>query len=130
VSREAIDAIEELVAAVPELGDVWRRHRQQYGDPLPHLFFGDVARFAIAVADGEDEELFARFAAAVERLAASDEDAVENLVLVSFVETVEWDDRGDVLDRLGNAAGPALCGRIREFRDWDEGFRRSGGGEP
>ena len=83
---ETVTAIEEFVEAIPELEPAWRAHLDDYGYPLPRVFFGsDVSRFAAPLSESGDEPLQERFASAIERLAASDDPTVVKAIRVSFM---------------------------------------------
>ena len=83
---ETVTAIEDFVQAIPELEPAWRAHLDDYGYPLPRVFFGsDVSRFAAPLSESGDEPLQERFARAIERLAASDDPTVVKAIRVSFM---------------------------------------------
>ena len=115
-----VEAIEALVRDVPELAPQWREHLADYDEALPHVFFGDVARFALAVAEGADPELRTRFCSSIERLAASDDPEVDNVIHVSFVEYLVWGYQREqyALTNLKRDFGPATLQRIREVEEW------------
>jgi hypothetical protein len=124
VPREPRDperhALDELVADVPELRPAWEEHLADNGEALPHVFMGDVARFAKGVGDGGDEALRARLAVALEKLAASEHEGVVNLIHVSFVEWFVWGDPDEqrAFAVLKKSFGPSMLQRVQEFEDW------------
>lgn len=115
-----VEAIEAFVHDVPELAPKWHEHLADYGEPLPHVFFGDVARFGVKVAEGADAELPTRFCSGIERLAASDDPEIDNVIQVSFVEYLVWGNEHEqhALATLRRDFGPATLRRIREFEEW------------
>jgi hypothetical protein len=87
VAPQTVRAIEELVAAVPELKADWEEHLSDHG-PLPYLFFGNVRRFALANVRQAEPEARRRFAMAINRFSDSGDWEIENLVAVSFFENL------------------------------------------
>src|SRR5215211_1514048 len=76
VNRSAeVGAITQLVDDVPELQPLWAEHVADNGDPLPHVFFGDLSRFAVELAERGDPRAISDFAAAIERVAANPDPA-------------------------------------------------------
>jgi hypothetical protein len=112
--------MEQFLREVPELVPQWTEHLLDNGEPLPHVFFGDVSRFAVVVAEGDDHDLQARFSHAIERLAASDDPEVVNVIHVSFAENLVWGDEREqqALKELKGVFGPATLRRIGEFEAW------------
>ena len=96
VAHQTVRAIEELVAAVPELKCDWEEHLSLHA-PLPYVFFGDVRRFAVGNVRHAAPELRRRFAMAINRFSDSGDWELENLVAVSFFEDL-------VTGRPGEAA--------------------------
>jgi hypothetical protein len=119
-SQATVAAMEDFVRAVPEVEPEWREHLEANGEVLPHVFFGDVSRFAVKVAEGSDVELATRFSAAIEKLAASENPEVVNVIHVSFAENLAWGDQQEqrALAELKNVFGPMTLRRIAEFEDW------------
>jgi hypothetical protein len=126
IDPDAVTALEVFVEEVPELGRKWREHLTEWGEPLPHLFFADVARFAVTVAESRSHDLRARFANAIEQFAASDNPDLVNLIHVSFAEHLVWGDAREqrALESLKELFGPATLQRIREFEDWAAGAEK------
>ena len=83
-----------ILATVPEVEPLYREHLKDYDELLPHVFFGDLTRFAVdAYKRSKSGESGA--AAALGRLLAVLEDAIaqpdpqlQNLVTVSFLENL------------------------------------------
>jgi hypothetical protein len=123
-TRETINEIEAFVAAVPELGPTWQEHlADNDGEPLPHVFFFEVSRFAVEVAESGNADLRTRFADGLESLSASENEDVVNLIHVSFAENLVW---GDDRERAALATlmpffGSATRRRIEEFEAWASG---------
>jgi hypothetical protein len=121
MAREStVAAIEAFVQAVPEVEPLWREHLRDNGEALPHVFFGEVPRLAVQVAERDDVDLTERFARAIEDLAASENEAVVNVIHVSFAENLVWgDDREQrALAELRESFGPATLTRFAEFEEW------------
>ena len=121
-------AIEAFVREVPELGSEWLEQLAYYEEALPHVFFGDVSRFAVTVAESGDRDLRARFSNAIERLAASENAEVVNVIHVSFAENLVWGDEREqrALANLKGIFGPATLQRISEFEEWASKAAASG----
>ena len=102
-SPETVTAIEEFVQAVPELEPAWRTHLDDYGYPLPGVFFGlDVSRFALRVSEIGDEPLQYRFATAIERLGETDNPTAGNAIRMSFMtgRIGDWEAVSRLLEAL------------------------------
>jgi hypothetical protein len=89
------EAIEELVAAVPELTDEWDEHLSFHRGALPYVFMGDVRHFALTNLRQAEPELRRRFAMAINRLSDSGDWEIENLVAVTFFEGLVTDGPGE-----------------------------------
>jgi len=118
-----IEAVAAFVDRVHELRPLWEEHVRYYEhQPLPHLFFGDVSTWAVETLPRASPELLARVAVAVEAMAASPDEDVENVVFVSFLEYFVL---GDDKDRAALAVlrphlGPAALASVEKleaFRD-------------
>lgn len=79
----------ELAITVPELAPALNSHIKYNDDLLPHVFFGDVTRFAIEHTGSERsrQTLQALLVALEEGLVSNNVD-IENLISVSFVENL------------------------------------------
>ena len=94
----------QLISAVPALLSVRDRHLEEYDELLPHVFMGDVTRFAVANAGtGNSGGSLPALLAVLEKGLNSDNHAVAELIGVSFVENlcgetaaIEW-----MLPRMG-----------------------------
>ena len=62
-----------------------------YGELLPHVLFGDIARYAAELAHRQDDETLDRLLHDLDEAlaAAGRDDEVDNLVWVSFVENAQ-----------------------------------------
>jgi hypothetical protein len=116
-----VAALEGFVDEVPGLRAEWQAHLNDYDEPLPHVFFGsDVCRYAVSVANSDNDDEIARFSAAIERLSASGDDDIRNIIHVSFAENLVWGDEREqrALARLRPGFGPETETRFREFEAW------------
>jgi hypothetical protein len=87
------DLTERLVAAVPEFGPVLAEHRADNdGEVLSHLLFWELGQFALDAHRRADGELGGRVLDFLEQALADGDGTVENVVLVSFVESFAADD--------------------------------------
>ena len=101
------DFVADLIRLVPELEPAYREHVVFNEDLLPHLFIGDVARFAIERAsERNNEPMLARLLGCLEERLANGPEEVRELIVVSFVENLQ----GEVptILALAPAMGPLL----------------------
>jgi len=81
-----------LRAAVPEFGPMIDEHVADNDEVLLHLLFGDLTRFVIAAHERGDTDVEHRSLSFLERALREGDEAVQNVVEVSFVENVgPWD---------------------------------------
>jgi hypothetical protein len=126
----AIAALERFLDDVPELRLGFAEHLETFGEPLPHVFFGDVTRYATETAPTANPELLSRFSGAIERMAASADEDVENIVAVSFFENLVFGDERELraLRALRPHLGAASLATVEAFerhRDRPPGSRKS-----
>lgn len=81
--------IDKLLATVPDLRPVYEEHMSDNDGLLPHVFFGDVTRFAIenAGAPVSDAAITNLLTALDEALADANAE-VKEVILASFVENL------------------------------------------
>jgi hypothetical protein len=91
--------VEWLVARQPELAPLLDEHLRTYGELLPHVFFGDVTRYASELACGPDTGRLDSLLSDLDRALTSARDETDNLIWVSFVENAQGT-RGDEEERL------------------------------
>jgi hypothetical protein len=83
-------AIELLRQRLPEFATEIDEHLEfTEGEPLFHLLMGDLARFYVRVATG-DQELKRRYWMTVDWLTTRGNDLVQNAIAVSLVEWFAW----------------------------------------
>ncbi len=105
--RDPAEFVAWLVARHPRLAPILEEHLSDNGDELlPHVLFGDVTRYAADLArrasdepeaDDELRRLLSDLDAAM--LPAGQDDPVDNLIWVSFVENAQGF-AGDSEERL------------------------------
>lgn len=82
-----------LIDAVPLLASVFDEHVRDNDGLLPHVFMGDVARFALRLNESvQDPHLEASLTSLLEYLeqgVRGDEPAVAEMVAVSFLENLD-----------------------------------------
>lgn len=103
---------EKLVSNIPALIPMLEEHKSDNEGLLPHVFFGDVARFvsqlhkeSLKKPQGADEEL-KYILADLEAGMASGVDEVQNLIAASFLENLDWEDSD--FSKLRQNFGPRL----------------------
>ena len=96
-----------LTSFVPELQPIYAEHLHNNDDLLPHVFLGDVARFAIAAAlDVRQQEVLMRLLKCMETGLESGPAHARELILASFVENLLGED--DAVRRIKLLMGPNL----------------------
>lgn len=86
ISESGERACLEIAEAFPELQPLYAEHLEDYGDGgLPHLFYGDVTRWAEQLTDPKTIRRFTRF---IERQYASGDFYTRNLIYVSLLENL------------------------------------------
>jgi hypothetical protein len=97
VPRTSPEFVTWLVSRHPEIGPLLEEHLTGYSELLPHVLFGDVTRYAADLARraAEEPEADAELLGLLEDLdramlpEGDDDDPVDNLVWVSFVENTQ-----------------------------------------
>jgi hypothetical protein len=92
---------------IPGVNDLFKQHLKEQGELLPHVFFGDVTRFFLALVGRHDE---AARAASTELMHALEEamdgdEPVQELVVASFLENLLGD---PMLDSIRQHLPPKL----------------------
>lgn len=96
VPRTSPEFVTWLVSRHPEIAPLLEEHLTDYSELLPHVLFGDVTRYAADLARRAAEEpeadpellgLLGDLDRAI--LPEGDDDPVDNLVWVSFVENTQ-----------------------------------------
>jgi hypothetical protein len=113
VPRAQPEFVNWLVDRHPGLAPVLEEHLATYDELLPHVFFGDVTRYALSLArDGEIDELN-RLLGDLDAALDESEDEVANLVSVSFVENASTDE--DEPLRTGLRGFPHLARALNHY---------------
>jgi hypothetical protein len=108
------DVLDELLVVVPEFGPTFDAHVADYGI-LPHVLFGDFARFVLAAHERRDTDVEHRSLAFLDWALREGDDDVENLVAVSSSRT----------STSRNTADSSQCGLMpceRRRSDNETGF--------
>lgn len=120
-SDSAARFTEVLVGRFPYLEPLLREHLRDFEELLPHLFFGDLTRYVVAAFCATDVRDRSRWHLSelldeLEGAISGDDEAISELVAVSFVENLPGPDEpaGD-LHRL---LGPGL--RAQYDRIWQQ----------
>jgi hypothetical protein len=94
VSQATESFIQDLLRSVPELERLFKEHLDDNeGTVLPHVFMGDVTRFAIAATkDVHMESVLQRILAQMNTGVAEGNEDVRELVTVSFLENLLGED--------------------------------------
>lgn len=99
--------VEEVLASVPELKEIYNEHITDHDVLLPHVFFGDVTRFAIAEAEKEEtSSALVRLLSVLELGLVKENEQIAELIAVSFVENLCGEDAA--MRSLKRLMGPKL----------------------
>jgi hypothetical protein len=121
MTEATINFIDHLVASVPDLEDLLREHlSDNFGEVLPHVFFGEIARFAVSEASQFDDGLAGehRISSSLEALLRELDDGVATggditeLICVSFLENLPR--QGQPGDHIRDVLGPNLRAELDE----------------
>lgn len=129
----ATEFTRELARSIPELEPLLRDHEaRNFGDLLPHVFFGDVTRFVMELHnDAEagslaaERTLGAILTALEDGMRGSDDDITE-LIGASFLDNLERSDAafGAIRMRLGKELRAALDDPDQWYAEWREKWGR------
>lgn len=83
---------ERLAAGDEHLRSLYAEHMRANDELLPHVFFGDVTRYYEALSASGQREQASRIVCCLDEAlaAASPESEVDNVVHVSFLEALPW----------------------------------------
>ncbi|WP_326728879.1 hypothetical protein OG478_22145 [Streptomyces phaeochromogenes] len=112
--RDDIRFLEELVAAVPEFGELYEIHVENNGEPLPHVFFGlDVTPAVVDSYLGKDPE-GPDWRATLEFLEEQSElqvPAITEVIVTSFFDNLPF--RGEPGHGIVEHLGPVMAAAFR-----------------
>ena len=86
MNDQTIHFVERLVEVEPLLGPELEEHRDDNDGVLPHVFMGDVARWAIRMTDSSETERLRRTLDFMEHEYGDGKSDVANVIGASFVE--------------------------------------------
>lgn len=110
--KTAKSFVEELLQLVPELKPAYTEHIADNDALLPHVFFGDVTRFAIAEANKcQGPSALIRLLDQMESGLRTGSEEVGELIAVSFVENLCGEE--DALKRLRPLMGSRLNQQVK-----------------
>jgi hypothetical protein len=96
-----VDFVKGIVSTFPDLGPILNEHVADYDEILPHVFMADVLRYVLA--SGPHRQQIVEY---LDRNFRGNGDEVENVIAVSFVESIE--DEHQLEQALGGAEAKAL----------------------
>ncbi len=100
--------IADLIAAEPSVAPLIDEHEREYDELLPHVLFGDLARWIVA------QPANPRLLGVLEQHFVEGDVYVRDLLLASFVENL----LGERIDHLRSHLGPRLRAALRESEIW------------
>jgi hypothetical protein len=96
-----------LISTVPELQLIYEEHIRNNDEILPHVFLGDVARFAVEAAlDIDKQNVLKRLLECMEDGLDAGSADVRELILASFVENLLGEE--NAVRRLKLLMGPKM----------------------
>jgi hypothetical protein len=84
-AQVSVRAMTEFVRSVPGADAVLAEHLRDNDEVLPHVLMADLRRWFVSAVEAGDDERIRRFLAGIEKLAASQDPDVRNVVELSFV---------------------------------------------
>ena len=108
--------VEWLVARHPDLAPILEEHLADDGELLPHVFFGDVTRYASELARRRDAARLDPLLRDLDGALTGAGDETDNLIWVSFVENAQGAS-GDAEEQLREElrAYPDLAGSLSHY---------------
>lgn len=113
------DFTEKLVSEIPELVPLLEEHKLDNDELLPHVLFGDLTRYVSSLhkdsveGNRRADETLKRVLSALEAGMASGIKEVEELIAVSFLENLDWDDPN--FQHLKGIFGPNLKKELKNI---------------
>ena len=111
--RTSPEFVSWLVARHPGLVPVLDEHLADNDELLPHMLFGDVTRYALALARDDEMDDLDRLLTDLDIALGDADDEVANLVWVSFVENASTDDDEPLRSAL--RAYPSLARALTHY---------------
>jgi hypothetical protein len=119
MSDHTITFVRLIAARFSPLGAVLEEHMQDnFGEILPHVFFGDLTRYVVSLAsEGGTATEFARLCEMyeildyLEEVYSSGDEELSELISVSFLENLPRP--GEVGSQIRDIVGPNLTKQLR-----------------
>jgi hypothetical protein len=81
--------VEDLIASVPALQQLYEEHLHENDTLLPHVFFGEITRYVISkVCEAQHDHSIGRLLNELEKGVEKGPEAVRDLIRASFVENL------------------------------------------
>jgi hypothetical protein len=117
--RDSVEAMEGLIRKLPFARALYEEHLADNDELLPHVLMADLRRLFVRLVNDRDQAKIQVLLDALEALAASPSDSIQNVVDVSFVEDAYLDPREreallSARSNLGPATAASLA-RTEEF---------------
>ncbi len=101
------DLLRDLRAAHPAVDRLVAAHLADYDEVLPHVLMADITRWLVA--EGPD----ARVLEVLEHHATAGDADVQNVIGISFVENLMWENAA-----VRSALGPNLAAELKRMEEW------------
>jgi|HubBroStandDraft_6_1064221.scaffolds.fasta_scaffold69403_2 hypothetical protein len=102
--------VSNLIEEAPDLRSLYEEHLRDYGEILPHVFFGDLTRFVQEAftrpPSSPARQIGLKIIALLERAGSSDDEKLQELVSTSFLENLDQD--GNAFNDIRASLGPTL----------------------
>jgi hypothetical protein len=109
--------VSNLIEEAPDLRSLYEAHFRDYGDTLPHVFFGELTRFAQEAfthpPSSPDRQSGLRIIAVLERAMSSDDERLQELVSTSFLENLDQD--ASAFSDIRASLGPTLKKELEAY---------------
>ncbi len=117
IPASTVECVQRLIERVPELRGMYQQHVQFNGELLPHVFLGEVCGYVeeqVRSGDVTGQGLLRRIVDFFECAIASGDEDVQELISVSFVENLAWQE--DVFERIEGLLGENLRREFQTYR--------------
>ncbi len=107
----------KVIEEAPDLRSLYEEHLRDYGDIIPHVFFGDLTRYVQGAFSGlpssPARQISLKIIALLERAMLSDDEKLHELVSTSFLENLDQD--GEAFNDIRANLGPTLKRELEAY---------------
>jgi hypothetical protein len=112
--RNSVEAMTQLVEALPFTRGVYDEHLRDNDELLPHVLMADLRRLFVELVEAGKTDEVTRFLDGIETLAASPSESIRNVVDVSFIEDALLGENRETraLKGVRGMLGPATAAQL------------------